>query len=87
MQHPPSDAGGKVWGGVVSAVSFGFAGGLNTMHWAGMWAADGNGAPLHDHAKDNASHISQTGENHGVSSGNSKAYWETWDSAVIRLCP
>lgn len=86
LQAPPEDNGAVVWNGVSSFFTGSLAGGVVTSHYACMYQRDGNKAPTHDVAKTNCEHISSTGEKNGSKSNSSIAYWQTWDSAIVRLC-
>lgn len=83
LQRPPPDAGSQTWGMITSLG--GLTGGGNTCHYCNIWQRDGNGAPAHDYAKENASHQKHTGPENGEKSYNSFIYWKDWDTAVVCL--
>jgi len=82
---PSESGGGKVAGSVFTAITGGLAGRTIYHHYAGVWAANGNDAVSHAHAYKNAPHQAETGCHSANKSGNSTAYWASWDRAVVEL--
>lgn len=64
-----------VTGTVFSVVTLGFGGQTTYHHYAGMWAADKNGAVNHKVAYDGAPHQEKEGCHNTNKSGKSAAYW------------